>query len=599
MIYDSGPGESRLTRDGPKSSGRRSLPERWTELVSSVEAAAEARTRDPASPGVELGRFELLDWLGGGGMGVVFRARDSKLGREVAIKLWKLSRQEAEVAVRHEAQCLARLSHPNVVAVYEIGKIGDDVYLTMELVEGMDGRKWISSFFMTWEQALDFCIAAGRGLAAAHAAGLEHGDFKPENILLGRDHRVRVADFGVARVLREHVSIDDPLVADDSSALGTPDYMAPERLQGRRGDPRSDQFSFCVTLWECLYGARPFEGTTPEALLEAMVRRELRVGETLVGVPRRLRQVIARGLSLRAADRWPDIESLLAVLLDIRRRPERTKRRRRVFAAVVGAGLGCSLATAAVLAPHQPSTDKRVAATRTVEDVTDPQADSDSRSNLVGDVLTMIDIGELDAAHERWRMAERDAWKTKTSIEAESLEIARAFLDRAVKLQHAEPEMAIRAAHHASPIVIYSLAYFPADSVAGVQAAEILSHCTRLNSRSNRLLADYSRLSNDAATTVCSCRVGERDVEACIDVRGAVGVGEHACLTDLVQEHEGVLSEYLECSVPALADLDGCVAAGTCDAAAVERCDIEFRTRLTDCPQLEEGLDQRLRACIR
>ena len=207
-------------------------------------------------------------------MGAVFRAHDTKLDREVAVKLLNLRGEKAEAALLHEAQCLARLSgHPNVVTVYDTGKVDDDLFLAMEFVPGINGRHWFNKYYPTCPQAINAFLAAGRGLAAVHAAGLEHCDFKPENVLVATDGRVRVVDFGVARVLRDHVDDgdgDDTLMDDASGPLGTTVYMAPERLRGRRGDARADQFSFCVTMWESLFAFRPFTGETATELLTAI-----------------------------------------------------------------------------------------------------------------------------------------------------------------------------------------------------------------------------------------------------------------------------------------------------------------------------------------
>ncbi|WP_181234400.1 serine/threonine-protein kinase [Enhygromyxa salina] len=341
-----------MSRDDPA----RSHSDRWAELAVAVDAAASARDDDASTPGVPFGRFELLEQIGDGGMGVVFRARDTNLGREVALKLLNLAGDQAEAAVLHEAQCLAKLSHPNVVALYDTGKVGDELFLTMELVAGMDGRALFARFLPTWQQAIEIFLGAGRGLAAAHAAGIEHGDFKPENMLVSQDRRVRVADFGVARALRDQINAGDDNTAgrEETGGRGTVNYMAPERLRGRRGDARSDQFSFCVALWECVYGGRPFVGETRAELLTAIELGMLWSDEPLRGAPRRLRKVIEKGLSPEPVNRWPDMGSLLEALTEIRKAGER--RRRQLRAGLVASGLAvvCSLATAVVIEQRAP-----------------------------------------------------------------------------------------------------------------------------------------------------------------------------------------------------------------------------------------------------
>jgi serine/threonine protein kinase len=609
-----------VSREASNSSGHRQPSERWAELVNAVNDVAKARERDPKIPGVKLGRFELLEYLGGGGMGVVFRARDPKLDREVALKLWKLPREEAETAVLHEAQCLAKLSHPNVVAVYETGKVGDDVFLTMELVDGMDGREWVRRFFPSWKQVLDLGLAVGRGLAAAHAAGLEHGDFKPENILIGGDRRARVADFGLARALREHVTVDDDLLAGEDSVGGTPEYMAPERHQGRRGDARSDQFSFCVMLWEILYGTLPFEGATGAEQLEAIKTGEPSEGPTVLGIPQRLRRAVLRGLSVRPEDRWPDMRSLLDELDEIRQLPEVRKRRRRVAAVVVGVAVGSSVATGLVLALHAPQEfssqdgiNPEPATTLPLDDdLPGPEGDLPGPEDdlpvegpdrlrgdaLVRDIIDKIDAGELEAAQTRWNEAERLAWETGTSVGWESLEIARAFADEFAELEHTAPTRAILAARVAASAAGYARAHFPATSDPGVEAAEILKRIVPLSTHANRLLADFTRLSNSTATIACSCGPDEGGLHSCELARGAVGADEHRCLSGVLSDHEDAV-QFLDCVVPSLKALESCLTSGDCKPAAVTLCDLKFDDQLAACPEPAGTVRERLDDCTR
>ncbi|HKV08322.1 MAG TPA: serine/threonine-protein kinase [Thermoanaerobaculia bacterium] len=258
--------------------------------------------------GTAIGRYVILDRLGGGGMGVVYTAYDPELDRKVALKLVRPDRAAGEAArlrLLREAQAIARLSHPNVVAVFDAGTFGDQVFLAMEHVEGTTLRRWLDEERWPWGEVVGRFVLAGRGLAAAHAAGLVHCDFKPDNVLLGQDGRVRVADFGLARAVGE-IDLEELGVA-----MGTPGYMAPEQLRGERTDARSDQFSFCVALWEALYGERPFSNTTPQ--IPAGSR-----------VPDRLRQALLRGLSADPAARYPGMEELLDHLA---KNPEAARRR--------------------------------------------------------------------------------------------------------------------------------------------------------------------------------------------------------------------------------------------------------------------------------
>ncbi|MFY0533529.1 serine/threonine-protein kinase [Nannocystis pusilla] len=238
----------------------------------------------PLQPGARLGRYVVMSLLGAGGMGVVYAAHDPELGRPVALKLLRPHpagpRRELEDRLRREAQAMARLSHPNVAAVHDVGQIGGRIFIAMELIRGQTLAAWLRAAPRARRDVLARFLLAGRGLAAAHAAGLVHRDFKPENVLVGDDGQVRVVDFGLARA-----SGDEPLsitaqsgpgseqLADltaTGAVLGTPIYMAPEQHEGRPAEARSDQFSFCVALYTALYGQRPFAGDTVESLALAV-----------------------------------------------------------------------------------------------------------------------------------------------------------------------------------------------------------------------------------------------------------------------------------------------------------------------------------------
>ncbi|HLT39012.1 MAG TPA: serine/threonine-protein kinase, partial [Enhygromyxa sp.] len=213
-----------------------------------------------------IGRFRLLERLGEGGMGRVYAAYDEQLDRKIAVKLIRASSLDsAEVVERtlREARALARVSHPNVVHVYEVGEIEDQLFVAMEFLAGPTLRAWLDQRRnRDWNEALAVLRQAGEGLAAAHAEGIIHRDFKPQNLMFGADGRVRVLDFGLARVAR--IEPERPATSDASklvelpvtsitttgSLMGTPAYMAPEQLAGKQADVRSDVFGFCVTLFE-------------------------------------------------------------------------------------------------------------------------------------------------------------------------------------------------------------------------------------------------------------------------------------------------------------------------------------------------------------
>ena len=229
-----------------------------------------------AEPGFggQIGRYLVLNVLGRGGMGVVFEAYDPVLDRRIAVKRLRdraasgdasAAPSDGRVRLRREAQALARLAHPNVIAVHDVSEHAGAMYIAMELVRGGTLRRWQAG--RPWREVIGAYLAAGRGLAAAHAAGLVHRDFKPDNVLVGDDGRVRVTDFGLARLAREPVeraapasatgALDASLTAD-GAVLGTPLYMAPEQIDGGEVDARSDQYAWCLAVWEAIYGEQPF-----------------------------------------------------------------------------------------------------------------------------------------------------------------------------------------------------------------------------------------------------------------------------------------------------------------------------------------------------
>jgi Tol biopolymer transport system component len=269
-----------------------------------------------AAAGAQIGRFLVVDTLGSGGMGVVLAAHDPELDRRVAIKL--LHRTDQGTRLQREAQAMAKLSHPNVVAVYEVGRFDGQTFIAMELVEGTTLRGWLGEP-RSWRAVTAMFVAAGRGLAAAHRAGMVHRDFKPENVLVDADQRPRVTDFGL--VAGEHgrfappadASLDHSLTVE-GAAVGTPAYMSPEHWAGVGVDARSDQFSFCVALWEALYGTRAFDGKDAGELRAAVAEGKIRPPPADRSIPRPLEAAIRRGLSRDPASRWTSMSALLDAL---------------------------------------------------------------------------------------------------------------------------------------------------------------------------------------------------------------------------------------------------------------------------------------------
>jgi tetratricopeptide (TPR) repeat protein/predicted Ser/Thr protein kinase len=283
------------------------------------------------SPGTRLGRYVVLEEIGAGGMGLVFSAYDPELNRKVALKLLRPNQSERKKArsrLLQEAQALAKLAHPNVITVYDVGTIGERVFVAMELVEGTTLKGWLAEKPRRWDEVLEVFIPAGRGLAAAHAANLVHRDFKPDNVLIGRDGRVRVMDFGLARPVNSEIgptddpeedeprsdAIDEPMLTQTGSIMGTPAYMAPEQHLGHPTDARSDQFSFSIALYQGLYGERPFEGDDAGTLTEQKVKGRLREPRPGITVPGWVRRVLVRGLAPDPGDRFPSMDELLTEL---------------------------------------------------------------------------------------------------------------------------------------------------------------------------------------------------------------------------------------------------------------------------------------------
>ncbi len=325
---------------------------------------AVAVARAPLRAGDRLGRYLLVGPLGAGAMGEVWTADDPELGRKVAIKVLKDELTIWSERLRREARAMAQLVDPGVVAVYDVGEAGGRVYVAMELIDGTNLREWLATA-RPWRAIVELFVAAGRGLAAAHAAGLVHRDFKPDNVLVARDGRVAVGDFGIARLGVDEPDRDaglapssrgetvsgeaatvpggsDPglpspaappgtppasdrarllaTLTDAGDLIGTPAYMAPEQHQGHPASIASDQFAFSVSLWEALYGRRPFsaspeDGLPPSASVGlAIVSGRLHPPPAGARVPGWLRRAVARGLDGDPTRRHPSIQALITTL---------------------------------------------------------------------------------------------------------------------------------------------------------------------------------------------------------------------------------------------------------------------------------------------
>lgn len=320
----------------------------------------------PLARGLAIGRYVVLALVGRGAMGDVYAAHDPELNRKVAIKVIRPRKgqdtsDEDRLQLMREAQSIARLSHPNVVVIHDVGSFRDTVFIAMEFVDGHTVRYWANAQPRSWREVLKIFEAAGRGLAAAHAKELVHRDFKPDNIMIGADGRVRVMDFGLARTIdgdgaplpgdqqwlpapvapindradedlnsTRRISLtcaswpdhDPPpsatapiSIRDSGRTLGgTPAYMAPEQFQARTADARADQFSFCVALYEALYTTGPFQGRTWSELTANVTAGKVREAPLPSSVPLWIRKVLLRGLQVDPDDRWPSMEALLSAL---------------------------------------------------------------------------------------------------------------------------------------------------------------------------------------------------------------------------------------------------------------------------------------------
>ena len=353
----------------PRSESRAWLPrpglgDEAGEKSRAFASIFEAMFERPATQ--MLGRYVVLGTLGHGGMGTVYEAYDRTLDRKIAVKVLRsgLSGGPRRWLLR-EAKALAKLSHPNVVQVYEVGEVDERPFVAMELVNGRTLRKWANEVDRrSWRECVEVYAQAGEGLAAAHSEGMIHLDFKPSNCIIDRSGRVRVLDFGLARANAAMPSEDGIAVTmgdernetdelgyapthtkraatDAVLVAGTPPYMSVEQLEGASLDARSDQFSYCVALYEALYGERPFrphdEGTASlEDRRELIVNARIQPAPGRTNVPDRLRRVLVRGLAASADDRWPSMHELLAEL----RRLVAPRRRRWWW---VGGGLGAGL----------------------------------------------------------------------------------------------------------------------------------------------------------------------------------------------------------------------------------------------------------------
>jgi eukaryotic-like serine/threonine-protein kinase len=346
------PEEPKPAQQSPQADVDTWFPSSRAESAESPAALASADTMDavgdspaqarPPGQPFRIGRHTIVERLGAGGMGIVYAAYDPELDRRIAIKLIRGSASPtASRRLQREAQAMAQVSHPNVIGVFDVGTHDGQVYVAMEYVAGMTLTDWSRRVPRSWREIVDVYVRAGRGLSAAHEAGLVHRDFKPENVMIGDDGRVRVMDFGLAHADETTVTQQDSAglnVTDAGAIVGTPAYMSPEQFSGEVADARSDQFSFCVALWEALHDERPFPGETIGQLVHSLIEGKIAEPTEPGRAPQWVRDRLCRGMATQRDDRYPSIDALLAQLA---RDPARTRNR-------VAGGVGAICATVGI-----------------------------------------------------------------------------------------------------------------------------------------------------------------------------------------------------------------------------------------------------------
>ncbi len=318
------------------------------------DAGATLHARFFLRRGETLGRYTIIDLVGTGGMGAVYRARDAELDRVVALKVLRPVGDETSLAERArflaEAQTLARMSHVNIVTVFDVGEVDGQMFIAMELIDGVSLREWQNERPRGWREVRDVFVAAGRGLEAAHRGGIIHRDFKPHNVIIAGE-RVVVVDFGLARAgaaggdATTLTPSSDLSLTATGAIVGTPAYMSPEQHAGAPLTARSDIFSFCVALHEALFGRRPFVAPTVAGLARAVRVRPL-VFPSGRRVPRFLMALLRRGLAVEPDERFASMTEVVRALGQ-----DPTRRALRVIAA---GALAALLATGVSLATRDP-----------------------------------------------------------------------------------------------------------------------------------------------------------------------------------------------------------------------------------------------------
>lgn len=321
----------------------------WSELTRRYTIDPTAVRPSPLVAGQRVGPYRVRSRLGAGGMGVVYRAWDGRLDRDIALKVLapRSGGSSHSPHLLEEARLAAQVVHPNVVQVFDIGEVDDRVFVAMELAEGRDLRAWLHERRRDRADILALFVQAGEGLVAVHEAGLVHRDFKPGNVLIGRDGRPQVADFGLARLCAPQQT--QPSVETQPRFVeGTPWFIAPELYEGEEGDARVDQYAFCVSLREALEGRNPFAGLDTGELRRTKSVPLAATPPDLQRVPAGVWAVLRRGMAPDPADRYPNMRALVD---DLRRPPSRW----RAWWGVAGAGAGTLAMTWMLVSPPGPA----------------------------------------------------------------------------------------------------------------------------------------------------------------------------------------------------------------------------------------------------